>query len=208
MSPNPCITLIKEDIAVKIWNKINIGILVWATLIGGAISSLVKSGTEVNMPPRVTGEISPPALNIDAWLGGLGINSHSLDYIYQGVTIPGAVMLYHWLFSFGFAFLYVLFAAVTPKIRLWYGAAYGIVITLVMHGLLIPALGFRNPVYLHGKTGWLWDLNGYEFWSELIGHICWSVSIEICLIAVLAIFSKPLWGAWANKRPDMESTVQ
>ncbi|EWG67278.1 putative periplasmic/secreted protein [Enterobacter sp. DC4] len=51
---------------VKIWNKLNISILVWATLIGGAVSSLVKSGTEANMPPRVPGEISPPALNIDA----------------------------------------------------------------------------------------------------------------------------------------------
>ncbi|ENX4473608.1 YagU family protein [Enterobacter roggenkampii] len=184
---------------MTIWNKQNAGILVWATLIGGAISSLVKSGTEANIPPRVAGEMSPPALNIDAWLGSFGINSHSLDYIYQGVTIPGAVMLYHWLFSFGFAFLYVLVAAFTPGIRRWYGAAYGIIITLVMHGLLIPALGFREPVYLHGNTGWLWNLNGYELWSEIIGHICWSVSIEISLIAVLALFSKSVRGAWGNK---------
>ena len=79
------------------------------------------------MPPRVAGEISPPAAHIDAWLGRLGINSHSLDYVYQGVTIPGAVMLYHWLFSFAFAFLYVFISADWPKIRLWYGAAYGLI---------------------------------------------------------------------------------
>lgn len=181
------------------WNKQNTGILMWATFIGGAISSLVKSGSEANMPPRVAGEMSPPALNIDAWLGSFGINSHSLDYLYQGFTIPGAVMLYHWLFSFGFAFLYILVAAFTPAIRLWYGAAYGIAITLVMHGLLIPVFGFRDPVYLHGKTGWLWNLNGYEIWSEVIGHILWSVSIEISLIAVLAVFSKSVHGAWGGK---------
>ncbi|TRN52291.1 DUF1440 domain-containing protein, partial [Salmonella enterica] len=109
-------------------------VLVLATFIGGFISSLVKSGTESNMPPRMQGEVSPPAANIDAWLGWLGINSHSLDYVYQGFTIPGAVMLYHWLFSFAFAFVYVFISAITPKIRLWYGAAYGIAITLVMHG--------------------------------------------------------------------------
>lgn len=173
-------------------------ILFYATLVGGFISSLVKSGTEANMPPRIAGEMSPPALNIDAWLGWLGINSHSLDYVYQGITIPGAVMLYHWLFSFIFAFFYIYLSAITPKIRLWYGAAYGIVITLVMHGFLIPALGFRHPSYLNGRTGWLWNLNGYEFWSELIGHICWSFSIEISLIAVLAIFSKPIKGMWSK----------
>lgn len=104
-------------------NRVNLQVIIWTTLIGGFISSLVKSGTEANMPPRVAGEISPPAAHIDAWLGWLGINSHSLDYVYQGVTIPGAVMLYHWLFSFAFAFLYVFISAYWPKIRLWYGAA-------------------------------------------------------------------------------------
>ncbi len=172
-------------------------ILFWATLFGGFISSLVKSGTESNMPPRVAGELSPPAANIDAWLGGFGINAHSLDYVYQGITIPGAVMLYHWLFSFAFAFVYIALSCCFPVIRKWYGAAYGIVITLVMHGLLIPALGFRHPAYLDGQVGWLWNLNGYEFWSELLGHIVWAASIEVCLIAVLAHFSKPLSGKWS-----------
>ncbi|MDO4626935.1 MAG: DUF1440 domain-containing protein [Pasteurellaceae bacterium] len=181
-------------------NKINVRILIWATFIGGFISSLVKSGTEANMPPRVAGEISPPAANIDAWLGWLGINSHSLDYVYQGHTIPGAVMLYHWGFSFVFAFVYVLWSMYSPKIRLWYGALYGILITIVMHGFLIPVLGFRHPAYLpNGETGWLWNMNGYEFWSELVGHICWSVSIEVSLIAVLAYYAKPIQGYWANK---------
>ncbi len=57
------------------WNSVNLKIILWATLVGGAISSLVKSGTEANMPPRMAGEISPPAMNIDAWLGFLGINA-------------------------------------------------------------------------------------------------------------------------------------
>ena len=57
----------------------NAKVLVLGTLIGGSISSLVKSGMELNMPPRMQGEVSPPAANIDDWLGFLGINSHSLD---------------------------------------------------------------------------------------------------------------------------------
>lgn len=179
--------------------KLNCQIIFWATLIGGFVSSLIKSGTESNMPPRVSGEASPPAIHIDSWLGGLGINSHSMDYVYQGITIPGAVMLYHWLFSFAFAFLYVALSAYWPKVRAGYGAVYGLLITFVMHGFLIPALGFRNPAYLGSETtGWLWNLNGYELWSETLGHVCWSMSIEVCLIAVLAHFSKPIKGAWSK----------
>lgn len=179
-------------------NKVNRQIIIWTTVIGGFISSLVKWGSEVNMPPRVPGEISPPGAHIDSWLGGLGFNSHSLDYVYQGATVAGAVTLYHWLFSFAFALVYVFVSAYWPKIRLFYGALYGVIITVVMHGFLIPLLGFRNPVYANGAIGWLWNLNAYELSSEILGHMYWAVSIEICMIAVLASFAKPIQGDWAN----------
>jgi len=177
-------------------SKINCKVIIWATLLAGFMSSLVKWGSEVNMPPRVAGEISPPGAHIDAWLGWAGINQHSLDYLYQGNSVLGAVTLYHWLFSFVFAFVYVAGAYYWPKIRMGYGVVYGVVITVVMHGFLIPALGFRQPIYDEGKTGWLWNLNGYELWSEIIGHICWSMSIEFSLIAVLALCAQPIKGTW------------
>ncbi|GAA0485702.1 DUF1440 domain-containing protein [Tatumella punctata] len=188
-----------EEAGGDMWlHKVNRQVVFRTTLIGGFMSSLVKWGSEVNMPPRVPGEISPPGANIDAWLGWLGVNSHSLDYVYQGVTVPGAITLYHWLFSFVFAFVYVFLSAYMPRIRLWFGALFGIVITIVMHGFLIPALGFRKPIYDQGVIGWLWNLNGYELWSEILGHIYWAVSIEICLIAVLACLSRPLKGNWVK----------
>ncbi|MDO5621447.1 MAG: DUF1440 domain-containing protein [Paracoccus sp. (in: a-proteobacteria)] len=177
-------------------SKLNRQVIIWVTLVGGFFSSLVKWGSEVNMPPRMPGEISPPGAHIDAWLGWLGFNQHSLDYTYQGVSVLGAVTLYHWLFSFAFAFVYVVGSMYWPKIRLWFGALYGIIITVVMHGFLIPLLDFRNPAYAEGKTGWLWNLNGFELWSEFLGHIYWSVSIEVCMIAVLAWFARPIKGDW------------
>ncbi|CAK9886869.1 MAG: Inner membrane protein YagU [Candidatus Erwinia impunctatus] len=180
-------------------NKVDRQVIIWTTLIGGFFSSLVKWGSEVNMPPRQPGEISPPAANIDAWLGWLNFNSHSLDYLYQGVLVPGAVTLYHWLFSFVFAFVYVAISYSWNTVRLWYGAFYGIVITVAMHGFLIPLLGFRNPAYADGAVGWLWNLNGYELWSEILGHIYWSVSIEVCMIAVLAHFARPIRGVWRSR---------
>lgn len=183
-----------------IWNKYNIEVLFWGTLVSGFISSLVKWGSEVNMPPRVAGEISPPAANIDAWLGPLGFHSDSLNYIYQGTTVSGAVTAYHWLFSFAFAFIYIFISAYYPKIRLWFGAIYGLLIAIVMHGFLIPALGFRHLSYHDNAIGWLWNMNGYEFWSEVIGHIYWSFSIEISFIAVLALLAKPIRGKWAGSK--------
>ncbi|AQS40920.1 MAG: Hypothetical protein BHV28_01970 [Candidatus Tokpelaia hoelldobleri] len=179
-------------------SKINFRIIVWTTLIGGFFSSLVKWGSEINMPPRAPGEASPPGAHINDWLGWLGIDQHSLDYVYQGNSVLGAVTLYHWLFSFAFAFVYVVGSIYWPKIRLWYGAFYGVLITVVMHGFLIPLLGYRNPGYADGATGWLWNLNGYELWSEILGHIYWSVSIEVCMIAVLAYYARPVKGGWAE----------
>ncbi|MTI00056.1 DUF1440 domain-containing protein [Roseibium sp. RKSG952] len=178
--------------------KSNRQVIIWTTLVGGFFSSLVKWGSEVNMPPRAPGEISPPGANIDDWFGWLGFNSHSLDYVYQGNSVLGAVSLYHWLFSFAFAFVYVVISAVWPKIRLWYGVLYALIITVAMHGFIIPLLGYRNPVYADGATGWLWNLNGFEFWSEIIGHIYWAASIELCLIAVLATLAQPIRGDWVH----------
>jgi len=180
-------------------NATNRKVIFLATLIGGFFSSLVKWGSEINIPPRMPGEISPPGAHIDAWLGWIGVNQHSMDYMYQGASVFGAVTLYHWLFSFLFAFIYVFTSSYCSKIRMWYGAAYGLVITVVMHGFLIPFLGFRNLAYADGTTGWLWNLNGYELWSEILGHIYWSISIEICLISVLASLSRPIKGNWVEK---------
>lgn len=181
-----------------LFKEVNLKVLWLGTLVAGFISSLVKWGSEVNTPPRMTGEISPPAAHIDSWFSGLGFNSHSLDYIYQGHMIGGAVTLYHWIFSFIFAFVYIFLSAYFPKVRALYGAIYGVVITVVMHGFLIPALGFRHLAYDNGATGWLWNLNSAEFLSELFGHIYWAFSIEVSLVFVLALLHKPIKGKWFN----------
>ncbi|AOA57308.1 YagU family protein [Acinetobacter larvae] len=179
-------------------NAINLKILFWATLVAGAISSLVKWGSEVNFPPRTAQDISPPAAHIEQWFGSFGFHAHSWDYLYQGINVSGVVTTYHWLFSFAFAFVYIFISAFYPQIRTWYGALYGILITVIMHGLLIPLLGFRPLAYADGQTGWLWNLNAYELFSEVFGHLFWAFSIEICLIAILAIFLRPIHGKWTR----------
>lgn len=56
----------------------------------------------MNMPPRMIGKLSLFAVEIDSWFHWLGLNHHLLDFTYQGVIINGAVLLYHWAFSFVF----------------------------------------------------------------------------------------------------------
>lgn len=62
-------------------------VILLTNLVGGAVSSLVKSGSEPNLPPRVPGEVSPPVTHLDAWLGRAGIDWHALA---EGIAIdPG-----------------------------------------------------------------------------------------------------------------------
>lgn len=173
-------------------NKTNRKIVIWATLTGGFFSSMVKWGSEVDMPPRAPGDMVPPAANIDAWASCIGINSHSLDYFYNKNIVCGLVSLYHWAFSFIFAFLYVFTSFYFPKIRMWYGAIYGIIITICMHFFLIPLLGFRMVGPFQTIRGWPINLSLYEDISELLGHIVWAISIEICFIAVIAHFRREI----------------
>jgi putative membrane protein len=63
-------------------NRINLQVIIWTTLIGGFISSLVKS--ERKLICRPAWRDIAPAAHIDAWLGWLGINSHSLDTFIRG----------------------------------------------------------------------------------------------------------------------------
>lgn len=65
-------------------SKLDGKIILWATLLAGFMSSLVKWGSEVNMPPRVAGEISPPGAHIDAWLGWAGRDQSTL----AGLSLP------------------------------------------------------------------------------------------------------------------------
>lgn len=62
--------------------RINNQIILWTTLIGGFISSLVKWGSEVNMPPRMLGEISPPGpTSMRGWDGWASIPIRSITSI-------------------------------------------------------------------------------------------------------------------------------
>ena len=77
-------------------------VFLWTTLIGGFLSSLVKWGPEVNVPPRVPGEVSPPSIGFPRssfYRSALSVGRRSLlRQIEQSVGQMGRKnSISHWL---------------------------------------------------------------------------------------------------------------
>ncbi|SFM17386.1 DUF1440 domain-containing protein [Methylobacterium pseudosasicola] len=137
-----------------------------AGFIGGNLSSFVKWGSEIPFPPREAGRISPPF----AILKWIGLNVEDMTYTFTGHVINYGVALMHQGFSIFFGLFYCLAAVTFPLVTLWQGLAFGLVITLLFHGLLLP---------LGGWAPHLWQISGHEAFSEVFGHLLWAWSIEI-----------------------------
>ena len=54
-------------------------------------------------------------------------------------------MIMHFGFSFTFATLYVLAAEFFPIVKLWQGAAFGALLWIAFHEILLPAMGTKPP---------------------------------------------------------------
>lgn len=137
----------------------------WAGLVGGNIASFVKWGTEFPLPPRTPDRASPPA----RMLRDLGINVDRLVYHYSDHVVQGGVLLVHHGFSLAFALLYCALWLRYPRIALWQGMAFGLIVTVLFHGVVLP-LGHWAPP--------LWTLPRAELLSETVGHLLWAWTIE------------------------------
>jgi putative membrane protein len=154
--------------------KINHKISILAGLLGGNLSSFVKWGSEIPFPPREAGRISPPF----AILKALGMNAEDMTYVFTGHVINYGVALLHQGFSIAFGLLYCLLAPVFPITTLGQGLAFGLVITLLFHAILLPIGGWAPQI---------WDISGQEIFSEVLGHILWAWTIEIVRREVVGI---------------------
>lgn len=76
----------------------------------------------------------------------------------------------HFAFSIFFGVLYSVVAEYRPKIKLWHGVAFGIVLDILFHVIIMPAMGVV-PVPWEQPLG--------EHLSEFFGHIVWLWSIEL-----------------------------
>ena len=143
-----------------------------AGFVGGNLSSFVKWGSEIPFPPREAGRISPPF----AILKAVGLDAEAMTYVFTGHVINYGVALVHQGFSVFFGLLYCLLAETVPLVTLGQGLAFGLVITLLFHAVLLPLGGWAPQV---------WDISAQAGFSEVLGHLLWAWTLEIVRRALL-----------------------
>lgn len=144
----------------------NYGVALWVGFLGGNISSFVKWGTESILPPRTPDRAIPPA----EMLQDLGIQYKAMVYEYSGHVVNWGISGIHHLFSIFFAMFYCVVAEIFPKIKMWQGVVFAIIVTICFHGILLPVFSWSPPI---------WKLPIDELASETFGHIVWMWTIEI-----------------------------
>ncbi len=139
---------------------------IYAGILGGIVSGFVKTGVARLLPPRIPGRIAPP-IQI---LNDIGIHAQSWVYHYSGHTINFAGSGVHYLFSVFFALLYCALAEYYPRIMLWRGMAYGLVITVIFHVIVLPFFGWSPAI---------WECPLSETVAEVAGHLVWAYVIDV-----------------------------
>ncbi len=153
-----------------------IGTAIIVGLIGGFFSAIVKFGWEVPFPPRTPGvrsETNPPQSMLE-WFGMSHDTSHA-TVTFNNNPAPIMSFIVHFSFAIVFALIYCVIAEYYPGIKLWQGAAFGILVYVGAHVVVMPILGWApNPFpWVAGAQTWS------EHFSEFFGHIIWLWSIEV-----------------------------
>lgn len=165
-------------------NQRRYGAAVLAGICGGSVASFVKWGTELTFPPRVAGRAIPPAEMLSDW----GFAVQNMTYTFSEHVLNWGISGVHYAFSIAFALFYCVVAEVLPAIKIWQGIAFGLLITLLFHGVLLPTFDWAPPI-------WLLPID--ELLSETFGHVIWIWTIEV--------FRRDLRNRWTNV-PDAEIT--
>lgn len=151
---------------------------VWYGFIAGMISGMVKIGWENIFPPRTIARnlINPPQ-HMAMQLGIPKKLVESYFYYSQDQKVFWFTLILHFSFAIAFSVLYVFVSQYWSKIGLWQGAAYGIVLWIVWHVILMPAFGTVPAP---------WDQPFDEHFSEFWGHIVWAWSIAATVYYLIA----------------------
>lgn len=140
-------------------------------IIAGIVSAIVKFGWEVPLPPRTPerNATNPP----QAVLQLLGMSDHTvhLSYTFNGnAGLPWVSFIVHFGFSIAFAIIYCVIAERFPQIKLWQGVAFGLLVWVAFHLVIMPAMGVVPAP---------WEQPWQEHLSESLGHAVWMWVIEI-----------------------------
>ena len=148
-----------------------VGVAVLVGIIAGIFSGIIKFGWEVPFPPRTPerNATNPPQALLEQIFGMSPETSHA-TYSYLGNNLPYMSFIIHFSFAIFFAVLYCVVAEYWPKIKLWQGAVFGIVLDILFHVIIMPAMGIVPAP---------WNQPFGEHFSEFFGHIIWLWSIEL-----------------------------
>lgn len=151
---------------------------IWFGIISGMVSGMVKIGWEAILPPRtIARNLTNPPQQVMEQLGVPESITHAFVYYSEDQKIFWFSLLLHFSFSIVFSVLFIFIAQYWKKIALWQGVAYGIIIWIVFHILLIPMIGAIPAP---------WNQPFEEHFSEFFGHIVWSWSIAACTYYLIA----------------------
>lgn len=146
------------------------GVAVLVGVITGIIGAIVKFGWEIPFPPRTPlRDMTNPPQRLLEQLGMAHDTSH-LTYLYNGNPRPIISFVVHFAFSIGAAVAYCWLAERYPQVKLWQGAAFGLVVWVVAHLVVMPAMG-TVPAPWHQPFA--------EHFSECFGHVFWMWVIEL-----------------------------
>ena len=150
---------------------------IWFGFIAGMISGMVKIGWENLFPPRTIerNEINPPQ-HMAQQIGIPDDIIFSTVY-YADQPVAWFTLILHFSFAIVFSILFILLIQKWPQDALAQGAVYGIVLWIVWHVVLMPALGTVPAP---------WDQPFTEHFSEIFGHIIWAWSIAATAYFLIA----------------------
>ena len=154
----------------------NVKVAALVGVIGGVFSAIVKFGWEVPFPPRTPARnaTNPPQTMLE-WFGMSPEQSHTTVSFNLNDNLPIYSFIIHFSFAIVFALLYCIAAEYFPKIKLWQGAAFGLLVWIGAHVVFMPRLGWVPSPFPWVAGGQTWS----EHFSEALGHVVWLWSIEI-----------------------------
>ena len=144
--------------------------IIYASIIGGLLSGIVKLGWEVMLPPRtpIRNATNPP----QELLQHLGFSSNftHMTYQFSEQQMPWISFIVHFSFSIIIAIIYILLVKRYSKISMLYGSIFGILIWIVFHLILMPLMHVVPSMF---------NQPFQEHLSEIFGHIVWMMVIEL-----------------------------
>lgn len=99
----------------------------------------------------------------------LGFNVDVMTYEWMGYSINWGGNGVHILFSMTIAIIYCLAVERFPRANLLHGIAFGVDVSVLAHGLVVPLMGL---------SGWLWIAGPQALISEFVSTAFWIWTIE------------------------------